>query len=90
MGFQTLAIQKRSSEVWRILGAVKTEFGKFGDSLKAVGKKLEQAHNTIDDTLKRSRAVERKLRDVESLPASDATLLLPEVAVSSDESDEME
>lgn len=90
MGFQTLAIQKRSSEVWRILGAVKTEFGKFGDSLNAVGKRLEQAHNTIDDTLKRSRAVERKLRDVESLPASDAVLLLPDVAVSSEEVDENE
>jgi DNA recombination protein RmuC len=87
MGFQTLAIQKRSSEVWRILGAVKTEFGKFGESLKAVDKRLEQAHNSIDDTLRRSRSMERKLREVESLPPQDAAMLLPESTVAEEVDD---
>lgn len=69
MGFRTLAIEKRSSEVWAVLGAVKTEFGKFGESLEKVQKKLQEASNSIDNAAKRSRAVERKLRNVEALPA---------------------
>jgi len=68
MGFRTLAIEKRSSEVWNLLGAVKTEFGKFGDILEKTQKKLAEASNTIDDASKRSRAIERKLRDVQELP----------------------
>lgn len=69
MGFRTLAIQERSSEVWKLLGAVKTEFGKFGDTLDGVNKKLAQASKTMDDAARRSRAIERKLRDVEEIPS---------------------
>ena len=76
MGFRTLAIQKRSSEVWRTLGAVKTEFGKFGDVLDAVQKKLTEASNKIEQTGVRTRAIQRQLRDVESLPGEEATKLL--------------
>ncbi|HET6804943.1 MAG TPA: DNA recombination protein RmuC [Frateuria sp.] len=67
MGFRTLAIAKRSSEVWNILGAVKTEFGKFGDVLDKVKKKLDEAGRHIDATGVRTRAIERKLRGVETL-----------------------
>ncbi|PIS44960.1 MAG: DNA recombination protein RmuC, partial [Ignavibacteria bacterium CG08_land_8_20_14_0_20_37_9] len=63
MGFRSLAIEKRSSDVWNLLGAVKTEFGKFGDILEKTQKKLAEASNTIDDASKRSRAIERRLRD---------------------------
>lgn len=73
MGFRTLAIEKRSSEVWKILAAVKTEFGKFGESLSVVSRKLQEASNKIEDSAKRSRAVERTLRDVEVLPEHEAT-----------------
>jgi len=76
MGFRTLAIQKRSSEVWGILGAVKTEFGKFGDVLTSVQKKLTEASATIDKAGVRTRAITRKLREVEELPAADARILL--------------
>ena len=76
MGFRTLAIQQRSSEVWRLLGAVKTEFGKFGDILDGVKKKLDQASSTMDDAARRSRAIERKLRKVEELPAAESQLLI--------------
>jgi DNA recombination protein RmuC len=78
MGFRTLAIQKRSSEVWKLLGAIKTEFGKFGTTLDGVKKKLDQAANTMDDAAKRSRAIERKLRNVEELPSEEAQVLLGE------------
>jgi len=67
MGFRTLAIAQRSSEVWSILGAVKTEFGKFGDVLDKVKKKLDEAGKHIDATGVRTRAIERKLRGVETL-----------------------
>jgi DNA recombination protein RmuC len=76
MGFRTLAIQKRSSEVWKVLSAVKTDFGKFGDLLEKVKKKLDETSNTIDDASKRSRMLERKLKNVEALPASEAALVL--------------
>ena len=76
MGFRTLAIQQRSSEVWKVLGAVKTEFGKFGDLLDGVKKKLEQASNTLDDTARKSRTISAKLRSVEELPAQEAGTLL--------------
>jgi DNA recombination protein RmuC len=79
MGFRTLAIQKRSSEVWGLLGAVKTEFGKFGDILDKTQKKLQEASNTIESAATRSRAIERKLRTVEELPAEDANKLLGEL-----------
>lgn len=68
MGFRTLAIEKRSSEVWEILGAVKTEFGRFGDILDKTKKKLQEASNVIDQAGVRSRAIERKLKDVQELP----------------------
>lgn len=84
MGFRTLAIQKRSSEVWQLLGAVKNEFGKFGDVLKMVRKKLDEAGKHIDATAVRTRAIERKLRDVESLPGEQAQQLLDE-SLNSDE-----
>jgi len=76
MGFRTLAIQKRSSEVWNLLAAVKTEWTKYGDVLDNVQKKLEQASRTIDQAKTRSRAVERKLRDVQELPGVEAAVLL--------------
>ncbi len=72
MGFRTLAIQQRSSEVWKLLGTVKTEFGKFGDILTGVKKKLDQASQTMDDAARRSRAIERQLRVVEELPNGDS------------------
>ncbi len=68
MGFRTLAIEKRSSEVWALLGAVKTEFVRFGDILDKTQKKLQEAGNTIETAARRSRAIERKLKNVESLP----------------------
>ena len=76
MGFRTLAIQKRSSEVWKILAAVKTEFGKFGDVLEKTQKKLLEASNVIDTAGQRSRAIERKLRDVQQMPSVEAQGLL--------------
>ena len=75
MGFRTLAIQKRSSEVWNLLAAVKTEFGKFGDSLSAVKEKIDQASRKMDDVDVRSRAITKKLRDVEELPSNPQPLL---------------
>jgi DNA recombination protein RmuC len=75
MGFRTLAIQKRSSEVWNLLAAVKTEFGKFGDALSAVKEKIDQASRKIEDVDVRSRAITKKLRDVEELPSNPQPLL---------------
>ena len=71
MGFRTLAIQQRSSEVWNLLAAVKAEFGKYGDVLDRVQRKLSEASNTIDQAAVRTRSIERKLRDVQELPATD-------------------
>ncbi len=76
MGFRTLAIEQRSSEVWQVLGAVKTEFGKFGDVLDKVKEKIDQASKTIDSAGVRTRAIERKLRGVEALPSGQAGSLL--------------
>jgi DNA recombination protein RmuC len=78
VGFRTLAIEQRASEVWQVLGAVKTEFGKFGETLDSVQRKLESATKEIERTGVRSRAIERKLRDVEALPAGEAQRVLPE------------
>ena len=75
MGFRTLAIQQRSSEVWNLLAAVKTEFGKFGEALSAVKDKLDQAARHVDNVAVRSRAITKKLRDVEELPSNPQPLL---------------
>ncbi len=76
VGFRTLAIEQRSSEVWKVLGAVKHEFGKFGDVLDKVKRQLETAGRTIDETGRRTRAMEKKLRNVEELPSDTATAML--------------
>ena len=68
MGFRSLAIQKRSGEVWKVLGEIKTEFDKFGFTLDAVRKKLEQASNSMDDVQRKSRTIQKKLRSVQELP----------------------
>jgi len=78
MGFRTLAIQKRTSEVWNLLAAVKTEWSKYGDILDAVHKKLHQASETIEKAQVRTRAIGRKLRDVQELPAAEAASFLPD------------
>lgn len=78
MGFRSLAVEKRTSEIWELLGAVRTEFGKFGAVLEKTKDKLEQASKEIDKAGVRSRAIERKLRDVQSLPQPDALRLLGE------------
>lgn len=70
MGFRTLAIQRRSSEVWNLLAAVKTEFGKFGEALSAVKEKIDQASRKMEDVDVRSRVITKKLRDVEELPSN--------------------
>lgn len=75
MGFRTLVIEKRSSEVWNVLGAVKSEFGKFGEALAHSRKKLEEASNSIGKAETRSRVLTRKLKDVESLPADSPAAL---------------
>jgi DNA recombination protein RmuC len=80
MGFRTLALQQRSSEVWKILGAVKNEFGKFGGLMEKAQKNLHTASSQIDELLgKRTRAINRKLQDVESLPLADSEKYLPEI-----------
>lgn len=78
MGFRTLAIEKRSSDVWKTLSSVKTEFQKFGDVLDKTQTKLEQASKSIGDAKVRTRAIEKKLRDVQELPAGKNKKLLDE------------
>lgn len=78
MGFRTLVIEQRSSEVWAVLGAVKTEFGRFGEALAHTRKKLQEASNSIDKAEVRTRAVTRKLKEVEALPAVAASALIGE------------
>jgi DNA recombination protein RmuC len=85
MGFRTLAIEKRSSEVWNLLSAVKTEWTRYGDILDAVQKKLNQASETIEKAKVRSRAVGRKLKDVQELPTNKVTDLLPQNLMEDDE-----
>ncbi|TAN13454.1 MAG: DNA recombination protein RmuC [Burkholderiaceae bacterium] len=77
MGFRTLAIEKRSSEVWQVLSAVKTEFGKFGDVLARVKTQTQTVLNTLDSAERRSRVMHRKLKDVEALPDAQAQAALP-------------
>ena len=88
MGFRTLALEKRSAEVWEVLGAVKTEFAKFGDVLARTRKKLEEAANTIDQAQTRSNVMARRLKAVEALPAERALDLLGDVIVDPQDDDE--
>jgi DNA recombination protein RmuC len=76
MGFRTLALEQRSAEVWQVLGAVKTEFMKFGNVLARTKKKLDEASNTIVEAEVRTRAMQRQLREVEALPVEGAPPLL--------------
>jgi DNA recombination protein RmuC len=76
LGFRTLAIQNSSAEVWRVLGAVKTEFGKFGELLAKTKERLDAVGQTLDDASKKSTTIARKLRDVETLPQAEADRLL--------------
>ena len=87
MGFRTLALEKRSAEVWEVLGAVKTEFGKFGEVLAKTKKKLEEASNTIDAAEVRTRAMTRKLKSVEALP-DEATQKLLQLGLAAEDGDE--
>lgn len=77
MGFRTLALEKRSSEVWQVLGAVKTEFGKFGDVLAKVKSQTETVLNTLSSAEQRSRVMGKALRQVEALPEAESARLLP-------------
>ncbi len=96
MGFRTLAIERRSGEVWAVLGTVKTQFAKFGDIVSAVQKKLQEATNKMDAIARQSRTIERKLRVVQELPAGgttpavhlEPTLLEPDEAGDADEGEE--
>ncbi|MEY2487229.1 MAG: recombination protein RmuC [Verrucomicrobiota bacterium] len=85
MGFRTLAIQKRSSEVWNLLAGVKTEFGKFGEALSNVKEKLDQAARKMEDVDVRSRAIAKKLQKVEELPSNPEPLLKNLLGSSEDE-----
>jgi DNA recombination protein RmuC len=76
MGFRTLAIERRSNEVWELLGAVKTEFGKYGDLMENIKRKIDLAAKEIDSVGTRSRAIERRLRSVQELPESESATLL--------------
>jgi DNA recombination protein RmuC len=77
MGFKTLAIQKRSSEVWQILGAVKTEFSKFGTLIERTQKKLQEANDDLDKLVGvRTRVIQRKLKDIQEIPQEDSNQLL--------------
>ncbi|ADU65062.1 protein of unknown function DUF195 [Desulfurispirillum indicum S5] len=88
VGFQTLVIEKRASEVWTVLGAVKTEFGKFGDVLEKVKKQIHTVSNTLDESSRRTRVMERKLRSVEELPADQTSVVLALSASADDEVEE--
>ena len=85
MGFRTLAIEKRSSEVWELLGAVKTQFSKFGEVLAKTKKKLQEATNTIDKAEVRTRVISRKLSKVEELPRADSAKLIEPAANGDDD-----
>jgi DNA recombination protein RmuC len=84
MGFRTLALEKRSSEVWQVLGAVKTEFGKFGDVLAKVKEQTQTVLNTLDKAQTRSNVMHRALRQVEALPEAQVPNLLAQAADESD------
>jgi DNA recombination protein RmuC len=78
MGFRSLAVEKRTSEIWQLLGAVKTEFGKFGEVLEKTKQKLDAASKEIDSAGVRSRAIERQLRNVQELPSGTVDKMLIE------------
>lgn len=80
LGFRTLAIEKRAHEVWQVLGQVKTEFSRFGEVIEATKRKLDEARNKFDQVGTRTRAIERRLRDVEALPVAEEAVALPERA----------
>jgi DNA recombination protein RmuC len=91
MGFRTLAIQQRSSEVWQVLRAVKTEFGKFGDTLATVKKSLDTASSRIGQTESRTRMMLRSLKNVEAMPEEQAkALFAPEVAAADPDEGEVD
>ena len=79
MGFKTVAIEKRSAEVWKILGAVKTQFGKFGDLLEGVQKKMQESANKIEDAKRTSRRIEKELKDVEELEEGESVKMIGEI-----------
>ena len=79
MGFRTVAIEKRSAEVWQVLGAVKTQFGKFGDLLDATQKKLSETANKIEQAAHTSRQIEKKLKGVEELPEQESIKMIGEI-----------
>jgi DNA recombination protein RmuC len=87
MGFRTLALEKRSAEVWEVLGAVKTEFGKFGEVLEKTKRKLDEASSTIDAATTRTRAMQRRLKTVEAMPETEVARLLPGLSAEDDEAD---
>ena len=84
MGFRTLAIEKRSSEVWQVLGAAKAEFTKYGQVWEKLGKQLETAKKTVEEAGRRTRAVNRQLRDVETLGSLEAPDLVELIAPGED------
>ncbi len=90
MGFRTLAIEKRSAEVWNLLGAVRTEFSKFGVILDKTRKKLVEAGNHIDLAATRTRAIERKLRDVQDIPHRESDVILEEDSEGDESSESMD
>jgi DNA recombination protein RmuC len=85
MGFRTLAIQKRAGEVWQLLGAVKTEFGKFGEIFEKAHNQIVAAGETLEAAASKSRNIERKLKKVQVLPAQEAAVLLEAAEESVDE-----
>ena len=91
MGFRTLALQKRSSEVWKVLGAVRTEFDNFGGLLQKAQKNIQTGLGQLDDVMgKRTRAIQRQLRNVESLPAAESQNLLPDMTFDIENENETE
>jgi DNA recombination protein RmuC len=87
MGFRSLAVERRTSEIWDLLGAVKTQFGKFAEVLEATKKKLDSAGEDLAKTGTRSRQIERRLKDVQSLPEADARALLGDLKAEAAEED---
>ncbi len=90
LGFRTLALEKRSSEVWTLLGAVKTEFEKFGELIQKAKRQIDAAANTLEGTGARTRAIGRTLRNVHALPADQAALLLPQATPENSGEDDAE
>jgi DNA recombination protein RmuC len=90
MGFHSLVVEKRTSEIWELLGAIKTEFGKFGTILQKTKEKLEAAGNEIDNASKRSRAIEKKLKKIQELPKSQSQKILADIESEEHSSEENE